>query len=276
MNLQEVKKIYKSLLLLEARLLMSARDTDLRQIRKEMQAEMEDLFRLQGYHFLREFAAYKSEFIQESFTDADVGRIWGKVALKTQGKLINIITKATAKSLEKGYNRLAKAVGWGVELSFNLKNPRAVEFLRNNAALKVTNINETTRKEIARIVTKGTEEGLSYQKMAQEIKNKFAEFSEPKPQLHIRNRAELVAVTETANAYETGNQIFVQDLQDRGLRVIKAWSTVGDDRVSEGCEENENEGWINNDDVFPSGDMHPPRFPGCRCTCLYDTIVEVA
>jgi SPP1 gp7 family putative phage head morphogenesis protein len=270
-----LKRISKNLLRLEGRLLEALRDSELRQIRKEMQAEMEELFRLQGYLFLRKFAGYKSEFLQESFTDADVQKLWGMVALQTQEKLIKIVTKATSRAVEKGYNRLAKAVGWGIELSFNLKNPRAVEFLRNNAALKVTAVNDTTRKEIARIVTKGTEEGLSYQKMEREIKSKFAEFSERKPQLHIANRAELVAVTETANAYEAGNQVFAKDLQDRGLRVIKAWSTVGDDRVSDGCEENESAGWIPENDAFPSGDAHPPRFPGCRCTCLYDTIVEV-
>lgn len=270
-----MKQIYKSLLLLEARLLMSARDADLRDIRKEMQEEMEELFRIQGYLFLRKLGGYRSEFLQESFTDADVQRLWGMVTLQTQGKLIKIITKSTSKAMEKGYNRLSKAIGWGIDMSFSLKNPRAVEWLKNNAALKVTGINETTRKEIARIVTKGTEEGLSYQKMAQEIKDKFAEFSVRQPQLHIANRAELVSVTETANAYEAGNQVFVQDLQDRGFKIIKEWSTVGDERVSEGCAENENAGWIDNNDVFPSGDEHPPRFPGCRCTCLYDTVVEV-
>jgi len=270
-----LKEISKPLLRLESVLIESTRDRELGDIRKEMQAEMEELFRLQGYLFLQKFAGYKSEFLQESFTDADVERLWGAVEIQTQGKFVKIMTKGTTKAVEKGYNRLAKAVGWGIDLSFNLKNPRAVEFLKNNAALKVTAINETTRKEIARIVTDGTEKGLSYQKMAREIKNKFAEFSERKPQLHIANRAELVAVTETANAYETGNQIFVQDLQDRGLRVIKSWLTVGDDRVSDGCQENEDEGWINENDVFPSGDAHPPRFPGCRCTCLYDTKVEI-
>jgi hypothetical protein len=151
-----LKEISKNLLRLEGRLLESLRDSELRQIRKEMQAEMEELFRLQGYLFLRKFAGYKSEFLQESFTDADVQKLWGMVAVQTQEKLIKIVTKATSRAVEKGYNRLAKSVGWGIDLSFSLKNPRAVEFLQNNAALKVTAVNDTTRKEIARIVTKGT------------------------------------------------------------------------------------------------------------------------
>ena len=111
--------------------------------------------------------------------------------------------------------------------------------------------------------------------MAKEIRDKFSEFSVPKPQLHIKDRAELVSVTETANAYGEGNMAFAQDLQSKGLTMVKAWQTVGDDRVSDGCQENQDAGWIGVDEMFPSGDDHEPRFPGCRCACLYDTRVAM-
>jgi CBS domain-containing protein len=42
---------------------------------------------------------------------------------------------------------------------------------------------------------------------------------------------------------------------------------MGDDRVSDGCIENGNAGWIDNKEAFPSGHQFPPRFPGCRCGC---------
>ena len=90
-------------------------------------------------------------------------------------------------------------------------------------------------------------------------------FSERKPQLHIRNRAELIAVTETGNAYEKAAMLQAEALQQAGLPMEKSWNTVGDDRVSDGCQENEDAGWIPIDEPFPSGDMQPLRFPGCRC-----------
>ena len=49
--------------------------------------------------------------------------------------------------------------------------------------------------------------------------------------------------------------------------MLKRWMNMGDDRVSDGCIENGNAGWIDNKEAFPSGHQFPPRFPGCRCGC---------
>lgn len=61
----------------------------------------------------------------------------------------------------------------------------------------------------------------------------------------------------------------VKDMASLGLAMEKSWLTVGDNRVSDGCAENEGAGWIPLDEPFPSGDQAPLRFPGCRCTALY-------
>jgi hypothetical protein len=88
------------------------------------------------------------------------------------------------------------------------------------------------------------------------------------PQQHIDSRAHLVAVTETGNAYAEGQLEVAQELAAAGIEMEKAWITVGDDRVTEGCRENEAAGWIGLDDPFPSGHQRPLRFPGCRCDLL--------
>jgi len=59
-----------------------------------------------------------------------------------------------------------------------------------------------------------------------------------------------------------------QSLQSAGLPMEKSWLTSRDGRVSDGCMQNEDAGWIPLDDAFPSGDMRPLRFPGCRCALL--------
>lgn len=105
--------------------------------------------------------------------------------------------------------------------------------------------------------------------MAQAISDRFVEFAVGRPQEHVESRAHLVAVTEVGDAYEHGNEIVVNDLAAAGLRMEKKWDTIGDGRVSDGCRENEQAGWIPIDEEFPSGDMRPLRFPGCRCTALY-------
>ena len=156
----------------------------------------------------------------------------------------------------------------------SLPNLRAQEYAEKRAAEAVTQINDTTRKEIARIVSDGVKSGASYNDIAEEIKGKFEEFAVPMPQKHVPNRAVLVAVTELANAYCEGNAQVGNYLQDNGVKMMKAWQTLEDDRVSDGCKENERVGWIPINREFPSGHMHPPRFPGCRCDFLQDILEE--
>ena len=166
-------------------------------------------------------------------------------------------------------NVKADKSGW-----VSLPNFRAQEYAKKHAAEAVTQINDTTRKEIARIVSDGVKSGASYNDIAKAIKNKFEEFAVPMPQKHVSNRAVLVAVTELANAYCEGNAQVGNYLQDNGVKMMKAWQTLEDDRVSDGCKENERVGWIPINKEFPSGHMHPPRFPGCRCDFLQDILEE--
>ena len=120
----------------------------------------------------------------------------------------------------------------------------------------------------------GVKSGASYNDIAKAIKSKFEEFAVPSPQKHIPNRAVLVAVTELANAYCEGNAQVGDYLQSNGVKMMKAWQTLEDDRVSDGCKENEKAGWIPIDKEFPSGHMHPPRFPGCRCDFMQEILDE--
>lgn len=167
----------------------------------------------------------------------------------------------------KVLNVKADKTGW-----VSLPNLRARAYAKKHAAEAVSQINDVTRKEIARIVSDGVKSGASYNDIAKTIKSKFEEFAVPSPQKHIPNRAVLVAVTELANAYCEGNAQVGDYLQSNGIKMMKAWQTLEDDRVSDGCKENEQAGWIPIDKEFPSGHMHPPRFPGCRCDFMQEIL----
>lgn len=169
----------------------------------------------------------------------------------------------------KVLNVKADKTGW-----VSLPNLRARAYAKKHAAEAVSQINDVTRKEIARIVSDGVKSGTSYNDIAKAIKSKFEEFAVPSPQKHIPNRAVLVAVTELANAYCEGNAQVGDYLQSNGVKMMKAWQTLEDDRVSDGCKENERAGWIPIDKEFPSGHMHPPRFPGCRCDFMQEILDE--
>jgi len=159
---------------------------------------------------------------------------------------------------------------FGVSFAFDLKNPRAIAAIKAQAVASVEEIDATTRDDLTRILTQGMEEGYNYQQVARAIAAKYDEYAVPvtRPR-HIRNRAELIAVTEAAEAYETGNRLVIDEMTAVGLEMEMSWSTVGDERVSDGCIANAAVGWIPVDQLFPSGHQHPPRFPGCRCATLY-------
>jgi len=151
-------------------------------------------------------------------------------------------------------------------LSFDLANPRAVQFLRDYGAQQVKLISETTRDAIGRLLATASDEGWSYTHLARQIKALHDDFAKPvRGPSHVRSRAELIAITELGNAYQQALVDTVEDASTLGLRFEKRWSTTGDDRVSDGCRANTAAGWIAMEAAFPSGHQRPLRFPGCRC-----------
>lgn len=243
---------------------------------KKLEGAVSAAFLDQGKAFLRRLARFRSKFpeLQEAGDDGGgeslpdwLAPLFDKAAVETVRAFSEPLDEFTAAALAAGAQALIGEVG--VEASFDLANPRAVEWMAEHGAERVTRINDTTRRQIHDIVVKAVDEGWSYDRTARAIIERFAEFAVGKPQEHIDSRAHLVAVTETAMAYEAGNRIAVQDLMDSGLTMEMKWLTVGDNRVSDGCRENQAAGWIPAGGEFPSGHQHPPRFPGCRCCALY-------
>jgi len=164
----------------------------------------------------------------------------------------------------------------GLQKAFELDHPRALKWARENAAIDVTKVNDTTKETIRGIVSKGIDEGMDYGTIAGRITKRFGEFAIGKPQEHIQSRAHLVAVTENAMAYEHGQRELVDEIQAVGIDMEKSWGTVGDDKVSAGCRRNAEQEWIPANQAFQSGHDTPPRFPGCRCGARYRVAREEA
>lgn len=256
---------------------------------RRLEKALTKAFRQQGRAFLRGFAALRLLFegatwhemqrvkdalrhipfetLREEWTADDWLEVFDDAAGETFTQFLRPIERGVQTALLAGANNLIGRIG--VDASFSLRNPRAVAYVDAHGASLVSGINDTTRDYIRTLMRQAADEGWSYSRTAQALTDRYSEFAVGVPQQHIQSRAQLIAVTEIGNAYEAGNEIVVQDLQDAGLRMEKKWLTVGDDRVSEGCQENADEGWIPYESPHASGDMHPLRFPGCRCTELY-------
>lgn len=125
--------------------------------------------------------------------------------------------------------------------------------LSKRAEWLINTVDETTKEEMARIVSAGFEAGLSRQEIKNQIVNRFSEISYA--------RAEMIVHAETANAI---SKVSIITAKQNGIKK-KEWITSNDDLVSDGCMENQDAGAIPIEDSFPSGDQAPPRHPRCRC-----------
>lgn len=267
-------------------------------IERTLRMSLQKAFREQGRVFLKMLAKFKNRFAEAAQVKWEVGS--GKREEKRGGYASSFgddvfeldesipptewlfvfyeTTKKTFGLFEKPIDAAVQTALWqgaasmiadgGMNIRFDLKNPRAVKYLNQYGAQQVTKINDTTRDFLQTILKQSADEGWSYDRTAEAISERFNEFAIGKPQAHIDSRAHLIAVTETGNAILEGQMIVARDLQDAGVEMEKAWSTVGDGKVSDGCRTNEADGWIALDKPFSSGHMRPLRFPGCRCDLM--------
>lgn len=248
------------------------------------QAQMGRAFVAQGTAFLRLFGEMRPYFVEGWVSTGSTGaplreaspipddvwlQLWDAVARNTLAVMLAPLVDMNEIGLLLGAGALAASLGIDLEKAFSLKNPRAVAYLEQHGAALVTKINEETRSQMKTLVTQAVDEGWSYTRTAKAIREKFDGFAGLKPQRHIRDRAELVAVTEAGQAYEEGSRIVALGLGDAGIPMEKYWRTSGDERVSQGCRDNQAAGWVDVREMFPSGHDRPLRFPGCRCTAQY-------
>lgn len=205
--------------------------------------------------------------MREAPSESDTDRIWRAVEDATDGPLQDAIGDAAGESMEIGGNAMAHDVG--LQASFDIDNPAAVRYLENLGARRVTGINRETRRQLSRMLADAVEQGHSYQRTEQAIRQRFDGMAARQPQLHIGSRAELIAVTETAEAYEHSQALVADDMAANGVETEKHWMTAGDDRVCPICVPNGEQGKVPRGEAFESGHYRAPGHPACRCAVAY-------
>lgn len=230
-----------------------------------LQKECAVLFNRQSRDFLAQFGTMRKYFAESMQSDFD--DLFDSATLDTSSAMQQAIEKGIKQALligGKGLIRNLKA-----QVNFSLTNPRAIAYSEAHAGEAITNIDRTTKDDIRRIIVAGISDGASYSEVAANIKARYVQYAVGVPQRHIRSRAELISVTEIGNAYQAGNHIAAQSIAATGVKMEKSWLTSNDDRVSDGCTANQDDGWIDIEAAHSSGHQTPLRFPGCRCVEQY-------
>jgi len=157
---------------------------------------------------------------------------------------------------------LAKIGGLGLDIEWNMHNPRALAWLERKT-MKIKLVNVETKERIRQILTEGFQEGLGAPEIADNIKEDFKKFAS--------YRAERIARTEIVGASNYGGH----DVLEEANIEKHAWMTAQDGDVRDSHLTCEAEGWIPLHDIFSNGLRYPGDEMGaasevinCRCAEL--------
>lgn len=120
-------------------------------------------------------------------------------------------------------------------------------------------INESTREQIAEAVVQSFQQGYGIDELQGYLEDSFG-FSEA--------RARMVARTESLRAANGGTKIALNRAKDAGVKLKKTWLASPDS--CDDCLQNEDDGPIEMDETFSTGDSEPPAHPNCRCALSAD------
>ena len=267
----------EAMVLLEATIRRVNHAAVLKPIEHELEVALEEAFFRQGEAFMAQFKKFKPWFppeeLQEAYIplglgQAEIAALWAIIIEGTLLYFTEPMNAAAVKAMLAGKAAAIAQLEWtgSFALGFDEALLNQIPALTK---MQLHSINRTTQNYINTQIRHAIDEGWSYDRTAKAITARFEEFAIGKPQLHIRSRAHLVAVTETGNIYEEANFQTSRELEGMGLEQEKFWSNIGDDRVSKGCLRNTADGWIPLKQPFTSNHQKPLRFPGCRCTAYY-------
>lgn len=269
---------------------MAQRNRSLLPLERRLRIALSRAFRAQGSAFVRRFVGLR--YLYEAAGDDDWDPIFLAAVAETlvlfREPLLNAATDAIQIGAEHAAAQLAPTPapsgqgalpGGGVlalptppvpqvsvGISFNLHNPRVSNYLHDVGGERIVGINNTTRDELRKILGQAASEGWSYRRTAQAISAKYAQFAGPPLRAgaaHIRSRAEMIAITETGQAYEEAKHIVAEGMASRGQPMQKRWIAAA--KPCPVCAPNPGVGWIPLAKAFPSGHQYPLGHPGCRC-----------
>jgi|SRR3974390_3528715 len=136
----------------------------------------------------------------------------------------------------------------------------AGQYLRDNSLSKLTGgFSDTTLDRLRNSIADAWDAGGSFDQITSAVQDTMKTFSDV--------RAGLVAQTEANDAYNAGRLAAAYEM---GF-TEKEWETESGNPCDV-CLDNEDAGWIDIDEAFPSGDSEPTAHPNCMCTLGFRSV----
>jgi hypothetical protein len=247
--------------------LKGIRDTErqLRYFEARAAKEIAEVLKEQRDAVLENLEQYKHYFTEEVQRDMD--HIFNTVNYFTFNRFRDVIMRYRLISAKIAEDSVSSTIG--MDTTFDKYDAGAYQELERTAAERVTGINEVTRDRIKKIILNGYEQKKTYAQIAREIEAEYDYMATPAPQRHVRNRAEMIAITELRDAHERSQEKMIQGFVDKGYEMEKTWLTAKDERVCDLCAANARAGWIDAHSLFPTGAYIAPQHPVCRCRTVY-------
>ena len=177
--------------------------------------------------------------------------------------LLAALSPLWLQSLREGFEAANATYGFGI--SFDLLNPKFLDWVKEFGAEQVQNINNTTKEKLRKTLAEGIEAGEGIPKLRDRVANVMTEAK--------TSRAELISRTETHNTVGIGTQ----ETYEAANVKQKEWLTAidGRERASHAVINHE---VVGIDESFSNG----LRFPGdpngtaeelCNCRCVLLPII---
>ena len=171
-----------------------------------------------------------------------------RLTATVEGELTTIHVSGTAEMIAYGKTKL------GVPIAYEGPPVQAaIDFAKKRGAQLVTQMDEETKRRLAKVVSDGIKNKRGIPGLSRDIRTTFDDMT--------KYRSQLIAKTETRNALFSASQDSMVDMGIEG----KEWvlGAGGESGNCPDCEANAGVGVIPVSDNFPypQGDIHP----GCTC-----------
>lgn len=246
------------------------KDRQINRLSRTSQKKLSVFFKKQRRLLMSKLSKYEYVFDKsvgqyaEAFDYKDMDLVWDNVEASTNDELQDIVVETEENGMTEGIKFGANQFPFGQ--TFDLTNPNATKWFDEHGGSVdyIKGIQKTTGDQIKTIVSSAIHEGKGFNYMAKQINRRFEGFS--------KERSKLIAVHESAQAFEGGNRLAIDDLAEKGLQFRKRSNSMKDNKVSLMCVENDAIGWIPLDKPFPSGHQNAPFHVRCRCWIEYERI----